>query len=235
MVVLEQAVKSHPDAVLTVGTRAFRKIKRIRNVPQIYTMVMPSETADAMGENVSGISMDIAPATGLATMTGLFTGTKRIGVLFNPDHAGPFVQEASAAAREMGISLIMKTVRDPREVPGLLEELRNKVDILWMLPDATLVNAETIDCMLLFSFQHGIPVFSFSKKFVEMGAVAALTIGPRDMGRQAGEMARSLIQGAQGSLRAYAKSPHLIVNTKVGAKLGVRLNDELVRNAERVE
>jgi len=232
---LEQAVKARPGAIVSVGAQAFRKIKQIRHVPLIYMMVMPSETADGLGENVSGVSMDIAPAKYLTTMTELFPGAKRIGLLFNSENTGRFVREASAAAREKGISLITKTVRDPRDAPALLDELRDKVDLLWMLPDAALMNSETIDHLLLFSFQNSVPVFTFSKKFTEMGACAALTITPDGMGKQAGEMVRSLSQGTKGPLRAYASPPHLIVNTKVSVKLGVRINDELVQHAEKVE
>ena len=232
---LEQAVKSRPDAIVSVGAQAFRKVKLIKNVPLIYLMVMPTETSGVLGENVSGVSMDIAPAAYLTAMTALFPGAKKIGVLFDPEHTGRFVREAATAAQEKGLSLIIKPVRDPREAPALLDELRDKIDLLWMLPDATLVNSGTIDHLLLFSFQHSIPVFTFSKKFAEMGALAALTIDPDVMGRQAGEMTQSLLRGAKGPLRAYARNPHLIVNTKVGAKLGVRINDELLQNAGTVE
>jgi putative ABC transport system substrate-binding protein len=156
-------------------------------------------------------------------------------VLFNPDQTGPLVREASVAARQQGISLVLKPVHEPRKALARLDELRGKIDILWMLPDATIMNAEMIDAMLLFSFQQSVPVFSFSEKYVKMGAVAALAIDPQNMGKQAGEMAWSLLQDGKGPLRVYASNPRLIVNSKVGAKLGVRINGELVRNAEKVE
>ena len=232
---LEKALKAKPDAVVAFGTRAFRKIKAIRNIPLIYTMVMPSETADAIGENVSGVSMDIAPAAYLTAMAGLFPDAKRIGVIFNPDQTGLLVREASVVALEKGVSLVLKPVRNPHEAPALLDELRGKIEVLWMLPDATIVNSEMIDAMLLFSFQQNVPIFSFSKKYVDMGSVAALTIDPQNMGKQAGEMARSLLQDGKGPLRAYAGTPRLIINKKVSAKLGVRINGEHVKNAEAVE
>lgn len=232
---LERAVKARPDAVLAVGSQSFRKLRKLGKIPVLYTMVMPSETADVYEENISGVSMDIAPETYLSAMTGLFPDAKRIGVLYNPDHTGRFVQEASDAADAKGISLITRKVRDPREVPGLLDELRSKVDVLWMLPDATLVNSETIDSLLLFSFQRSIPVFSFSDKYVKKGAVAALTIDPLEIGKQAGAMARNLFRNGKGPQRAYAGSPRLSVNMNIGKKIGVRINDELVRNAEKVE
>ncbi len=232
---IETALKAKPDAVVALGTQALRRTRTIRNVPLIYAMVMPSEAAEATGGNVSGVSMDIAPAEYLAAMAGLFPDAKRIGVLFNPDQTGPYVKDASLAARKNDISLILKPVSNARKAPALLNELRGKIDVLWMLPDTTILNSEMVDAILLFSFQHNVPVFSFSKKYVQMGAVAALTIDARTIGKQAGELARSLLQNGNGPLRAYATNPRLIVNTKVGAKLGVRINGELFQNAEKVE
>ena len=232
---LERAVKARPDAVLAVGSQSFRKLRKFRTIPVIYTMVMPSETAYVNEENISGVSMDLAPETYLAAMTALFPDATRIGVLYDPAHTGTFVQKASDAASANGVSLILRKVRDPREVPVLLDELRGKVDVMWMLPDATLVNSETVDSLLLFSFQRSIPIFSFSNKYVKKGAVAALTIDPLEIGRQAGTMAKSLFQNSKEPQRAYAGSPCLSVNMNIGKKIGVRINDELVRSAEKIE
>ena len=56
--------------------------------------------------------------------------------------------------------------------------MQGKIDILWMLPDATVVTDETVELLLRFSFQHDVPMFSFSKKYVEVGAVASLDVDP---------------------------------------------------------
>ncbi len=232
---IEQALKQHPDAVLAVGTRAFRKARLLKNLPVIYIMVMPSETADARASNLSGVSMEIAPETYLSAITGLFPDAKRIGLVFDPENTGAFVQQAAAVAAGKGIMLVPKALLDPRQAPAILEQLKGRIDVLWMLPDATVVTTETVDYLMLFSFTNKIPIFSFSDKYVERGAVAALRIDPRDMGAQAGEMARDLLQGGKGPVRAFPRTPRLVVNMKVGTKIGARINGELVRDAKKVE
>ncbi|HEY6011991.1 MAG TPA: ABC transporter substrate binding protein [Nitrospirota bacterium] len=232
---IDEALKRRPDAVAAIGTRAFRKARSLRNLPVIYAMVMPSEAIDPGGGNLSGVSMEIDPETYLSAMAALFPGAKRIGLLFDPEQSGGFVAQASAAAAQKGLILIPKKLRDPRQVPALLEEMRGKIDAFWMIPDPTAVKPETIDVLMLFSFRNNIPIFSFSEKYVEKGAVAALRIDPRDMGAQAGEIARALVNGGKGPVRAFARKPRLVVNTKVGAKIGVSINGELFRNAEKME
>lgn len=70
---------------------------------------------------------------------------------------------------------------------------------------------------------------------MEKGAVAALRIDPKDMGAQAGELARGLFEGGTGPVNAFARAPRLVINMKVGAKIGAAINDELVRDAEKVQ
>ncbi len=233
--VSERAVTAHADAVFAVGTRAFRKATVTDRLPVIYTMVMPSGLAALQTNNVSGVSMDVSPETCLSTIAELFPGVKRIGVLSDPGHTGPYVREAAAIARSRGLELVVQPISNPQQAPALLDAMRGRVDLLWMVPDATVVNADTVDYLMLFSFQNNLPIFTFSRKYVERGAVAALTIDPTGLGRQAGEIAHALSNGGAGPVRVYAKSPRLVINKKMAAKIGIRMNHEAIRNAEQVE
>jgi len=232
---LERAVKDRPAAVVAVGTESFRRVSRLRTIPVIYAMVIPSETADLSADNLSGVSMEIAPDSYLSAIAELFPAAKRVGILFDPFYTGSFVQDASSAARDRGLTLVLKSVRDPRSVPARVDELRDKIDVLWLLPDATVSNPDSVEYVMLYSFQHNLPIFSFSRKTVSLGAVAALHVSPHDMGAQAGEITRRLLQGAKGPVRAYAQYPRMIVNRKVAAKIGVKINDKITGYAETVD
>lgn len=233
---LERAVKARPAAVVAVGTESFRKVSRLKTVPVIYTMVIPSETADLSADNLSGVSMELDPALYLSAIAELFPAAKKVGILFDPSFTGAFVQDALRAAGDKGITLVQKIVRDSRSMPAHLDELYGKkIDVLWLLPDATVSNPDSIEYLMLFSFQHNIPVFSFSRKTVSLGAVAALSVSPHAMGTQAGEITRRLLQGEKGPVRAYAQGPRMIVNKKVAAKIGVRINGKIAGHAETVD
>ncbi|HSQ78732.1 MAG TPA: ABC transporter substrate binding protein, partial [Nitrospirota bacterium] len=181
-------LRESPDAVVAIGTTVFKKVRGIEGLPVIYAMVMPSEAALSLRPNISGVSMDISPETYIATMKQLFPAAKKIGLLYDPQHTAAFVAEAAKAAHAAGLELVDKQVRDPREIPGLLDMIRGTIDVLWMVPDATIAAPEAVDYLLYFSFQNSVPIFSFSKKYVERGAVAALDVDPYDMGTQAGEI-----------------------------------------------
>ncbi len=232
--VARSVLRRAPDAVVAIGTGSFRNVRSITGLPLVFAMVMPSETV-SMSPNVSGVSMDIAPETFIATMKAIFPAAKRIGLVHDPKNTSAFAAKASNAARAMGVDLVIKQTSDPRMIPALLDELRGKVDIFWMLPDATVTANETVEYMLRFSFQNNIPVFSFSRKYVEMGAVAALDVNPYDMGVQAGEIVKRLKAGKIAPVLEWARSGRLSINDKVAAKMGLKIKAELMERAEEHE
>jgi putative ABC transport system substrate-binding protein len=226
----ETVLRKSPDAVVAIGTTVFKKVRAIEGLPVVYAMVMPSEAALSLRPNISGVSMDISPEAYISTMKELFPQAKKIGLLYDPQHTAAFVGEAAKAARAAGLELVDKQVRDPREIPGLLDRMRGTIDVLWMVPDATVAAAETIDYLLYFSFQNNVPIFSFSKKYVDMGAVAALDVDPYDMGVQAGEIVNRLKAGNTGAIRTWARASHLTINSKVAAKMGLTIKADIMKN-----
>ena len=233
--VIEKVAKNRPDAVFAVGTKAFRKARTLKDVPVIYAMVMPSELAGISMQNASGVSMDVSPRESLGAIINLFPGLRRVGLLSDPRQTGRFVEEAAAAARSLGIELVVKTVRNPQQVPRVVDEMRNQIDVFWMLPDTTVLTADTINYLMLFSFQNNLPIFSFSRKYVELGAVAALSIDPFSMGQKAAQIARQLTKGERQPFETYAEARRLTVNVKIASKIGIKFNNDIIRNAEKLE
>jgi putative ABC transport system substrate-binding protein len=125
----------------------------------------------------------------------------------------------------MGISLVARRVDGASAIPDALEELRGNIDVLWMLPDPTVVATGTVELLLQYSFRTTVPVFSFSRKYVDMGAVASLDVDPYDMGTQAAGIASRLIGHTAEPLRVYARKHELSINEIVAAKMGIAIGN----------
>ena len=134
---VEEILKKPPDAVLAIGTSVFRKVREIKGLPVIYTMVMPSETSGPLSPNISGVSIDNDPVESIMAMREVFPRAKRIGVVYDPLNTAAFVAEATQAADAAGVELVVKQAHDQRDIPRLVNEMRNRIDLLWMLPDPT--------------------------------------------------------------------------------------------------
>lgn len=230
----KKIVDNHPVAVVAIGTAAFKKVRSITNLPVIYIMVIPSEATPPLSSNISGVSLDFSPDAYLSMMTALFPKAKRIGLVYDPRNTAAFVGDAAKAARAVNVELVTEQVRDLSMIPDALNDLRYKIDVLWMVPDPTVVTNEIVDDMLRFSFQNNVPIVTFSKKYVEMGAVASLDIDPYDMGVQAASIVNGL-SAKQTAITVYARKSHLTINKKVASKLGLTIKDGIFTAAETVE
>lgn len=234
--VSEEILFRNPDGVLAIGIDAFSLVKGIRDLPVVYAMIPNSQSSGIFGKNVSGVNMYISPEKYLSAMLELFPSAKRIGLIYDPRNMEPFVQEAAHAAQSRGIELVMKKASRPGDTPLLIEGMKDRIDVFWMLPDMTVINQESVKFLLLFSFQNRVPIFTFSKKYVEMGAVAGLNMTPYDMGVQAGEIMKKVLteKAAKSPIRTDARKTVLMVNTKVARKMGIKIRDEISKKAEDV-
>ena len=224
--------KKRPDIVLAIGTSAFRKLRRLSDVPVVYVMAVLAEADRDLPQNISGVTMEIQPAAYFAAMKQVFPTAKRIGLLYDPHNTETFVQEATRDARVAGLVLSDRKLPDPAGLAASLNSMRDTIDILWILPDTTVATPETIDYLLRFSIQNNIPLFTFSKKYVDMGAIASLDVDPYDMGTQAADIANKLAAGGKGPVREYARKTRLSINRKAANKMGIQIDDETARRVD---
>ncbi len=223
--ILRKIRDDRPDMVLAVGRDALMIALRISTIPVVYCMVLNPRSLISGGSNISGISMNIPPEKQLRELMQTFPSVRSIGLFYDPDQTGAFVQAARDAAAKMDVSLIATAVRHSRDVPTLLKGMRSKPGVFWMLPDTTVVTPETVESLILFSLENRVPIVTFSEKYLEMGAMMSISIDPLDIGAQAGEMAQRILSGdgIKGDRYVDARKAVISVNPRIAAKLGISL------------
>ena len=215
--------QANPSLVLAIGMEALSLAKTIKDIPVVYLMVLNPRSILSAEKNVTGVSMYIPPDKHLAALLETLPGTQTIGFLYNPVRSGRFVEEARKQAAKMQVQLIATEIHDPKQAPSLALEMKDRIDVFWMLPDLTVITPETVEFLLLFSFENKIPLFTFSEKYVEMGAFLSMDIDAFDMGRQAGEMAVEILAGedVRNIRQTYARKAIVSTNLLIARKLGI--------------
>ncbi|MHB8882873.1 MAG: ABC transporter substrate-binding protein [Thermodesulfovibrionales bacterium] len=231
-----EVLGSQSSLIFAVGLDALTQTLAIRDMPLVYAMVPRPQVPGPSERFIAGVSMSIVPDKYLSTIQELFPAVKRIGVVYDPKNMEQFVREADSIAHKKGLELVKRRVTQLSEVPSAIDGIKKNTDIILMLPDTTVVNAETFKHMLDVSYQNSLPVFTFTKKYVEMGAAAGLYAAPGDMGIQAGEIAHRFLQEKPplSQPRADLQSGRLIVNETIIRKLGTKVNNETLRRAGHV-
>jgi putative tryptophan/tyrosine transport system substrate-binding protein len=233
----EKIARIKPAGVLVIGMDALKSVSTMKDPPIFYTMVTEYGSGFPVNmKNTSGFSMDILPETYLRNMADFFPAAKRIGIIYSRQNTGKLVKDATAISRSVGLEIVAREVSGPGEVPAVIESLKGRIDIVWMLPDTLVLTPQTVDAMLLFSFQNKVPVFSFSGKYVKMGALASLSADPFRLGARTGELVVKKLNGGsyENPEHLHPSKVILTINKKIAEKFGLPQNSEIFRKADEV-
>ncbi|MDD5434229.1 MAG: ABC transporter substrate-binding protein [Nitrospira sp.] len=224
------AIKENPpDMILAIGLLAARVAKEnFPHTPVIFCMVYDPLRLSLSGDNISGISLETQPSDTFQRIKDFFPQARRVGVLFDPKKSGKMVNQAIGVAQKFGFSLITEEVNSAKLLPYALRALQNKIDLLWMIPDSTVVTAESIDFIFMTALQSNIPVIAFSEDMVRKGAIIAITPDYKSVGEQAGRMAAEVLKGKKaGKIPvSFANKIRTLVNPGLAKKIGIDINME---------
>ena len=224
-------------AVLAVGEGARAAVEGLRRLPVLLAMVPRVEPWVAAQRNRLGIEMALSPRQHLETLRRVFPRAQRIGMVSDPGQTGGYAREAAAAAAGLGVALVTREITRPADLSRHLDELRGQVDVIWMLPDPTVLRGANLNILLLASFESRLPLYGFARKYVEQGAIAAAHLDPAAMGAQAaGMLAAALGQDPAPAADRwrYATGARLVVNQRVARKMGLTLDPALLEEADDV-
>ncbi|MBF0559973.1 MAG: hypothetical protein HQL08_14475, partial [Nitrospirae bacterium] len=160
--VVHDAVDSSPDAVVAIGSRAYKAVRSLTSVPVFAMLVYPFDPVKE--SNVWWVSTDINPGRYLAATAEVLPHADRLGLIFNPSLSKAYAGEFARAARERGLQLMLKEVATAKDVPAALASLSGKIDLLVMIPDTSVATDDSMAAMVSFSYQNAVPIMTFSRK-----------------------------------------------------------------------
>jgi len=220
----ERVLTTSPDLIVAIGSKALKAMEKIETIPIVYLLVPSPEKYIRDRSNVSGVRFGLSAQVQFNELSRHIPGVKRIGVIYDPKRTGKLIEQALFTLTDH--ELVALPTNNPREVPALLQQLRGKVDCLWLIPDLTVINQVTLENYTRFSMENKIPVLAFSEKYLAKGAAMAVTIDMRALASKAAELASRILQGtgiAEIGPVVMADSAKAMINHKVVAKLNIVL------------
>jgi len=223
--------------VLAVGVKAALVAKlELLDTPVIFCMVLDPAKHDLTAPNMTGILLEVPIERQLATMRSVLPGRKKIGVLYNPDKTAALVQEARRLAKELNLELVERQVPSEKDVPAALRALLPTIEALWLLPDSTVLNEDSIKFLLSTALDSNVPVIGFSSDLVRSGALAGFSVRYDDVGRQAGLLAKRILSGQPVPFSTVVppEQMRLSLNLKTAKFLGITIPPDVVNRADEV-
>ena len=199
-------INSHnPTLILTIGTNATSFAKEhFKKIPIVFSSVRYPvlsgivKSMDKPGGNITGASLNIPNNVQFRTFVDIVPDIQNIGVLYS-DYTKDLITSAAKTAKKMGLNLIAIPVNQPKDLPSAVDSLTRSCQGIWSVADPRLFNSQSTRYILLNSIRKGIPFMGFSRHVVESGALFALDLDHKGVGRQAGEIIDQIIGGEKPS------------------------------------
>lgn len=228
---------SDPALVFAVGLKAAKAAQlEIVDIPVVYSMVLDPAKYGLTAPNMTGVLLEVPAERQLAMIRNVLPQLKRIGTLYDPAKTSALIDEARRLLKPSGTELVPMQISSERDVPGSLRALLPSVDALWLVPDSTVLTDESLRFILNTALEARVPVIGFSREFARSGALLCLSVNYADIGRQAGQLTRKLLDG-QLSLPMKPWHPDRIetsLNLKTARFLGIDIPRELEQKADEL-
>ena len=239
---IEQVRALKPAIVVTVGSGATQIAKdHFTGIPIVFSAVKYPvisgfvKAVDRPGGQMTGASLDIPVDIQFRYLRQIIPKLKRVGVLYTSNTA-KLIAPARVIASNMGIELVALEIATQRDLPRALDSLSSCAQALWSVADQNLFDPQTTKFILLNSLRMGLPFMGFSRHVVESGALFALDFDYKAIGRQAGQIAVQVLDGATPALIPVS-SPDIIwfhYNENTAKRMGVKMPAELMAIAKEV-
>ena len=132
-----------PEVIFAIGTKAaYTSVQKLDYIPCIYAMVNNPIKYGIYGDRTTGIvdhpSVDIT----LAQIRLFLPKTQRIGVFISDASSVDMPTEASTIAESMKYNVDFIRVNTNADIRKEMRNIHERVDVLWLIPDSTIITAD---------------------------------------------------------------------------------------------
>jgi len=206
--------QSKPDMVAAVGsTAAHFAVAHVTDIPIIYFMVMNPDRELLQADNAYGVVLNQDPALLLHVLRDMHIGARRIGTLISPGMQQRFAfRQLQQAVHDSDLTLQSVVVDRKIERSAAIRHLLEHSDAIVLLPDRQAITPTTLRQLVNQSRQLRVPLLVPTGLFVKLGALAAFTFDPPDIGRQAAAMANAILDGESVRRFEFPRHKQLVLN-----------------------
>ena len=190
------------------------------------------------GGNVTGLSLLAPDLAGkrLEALRRLLPDVRRLAILGNAGYPAAVVEmvDLQATARKLGLETIMPEVRRAEDMAPAIEQLKGRVDALYVSADPLISTNQVRINTLALAAQ--LPTMHGARYYVEGGGL--MSYGPNygEMFRRAGDYVDKILHGTKpGDLPIEQPTKfELVINLKTAKALGITVPPSLLATADEV-
>jgi len=238
-------VRLKVDVILTYGTPSSLAVKKATAVIPIVFAAAGDPVGTGLvaslarpGGNITGLSIqqtDLASKR-LEMLREVLPGLRTVAILVHVGSPNSVLEmgEAQAAARTLGLEVVMLEIRRAQDLAPAFEALKSRADALYVCTDA-LANTNRIRINIA-AVGERLPTMHGSRDYVEAGGL--MSYGPNfpDLFRRAGDLVDKILRGAKPADLPVEQPTKfdLVVNLTTAKALGIDVPASLLARADEV-
>jgi putative ABC transport system substrate-binding protein len=223
---------------VAVGMKAASELAS-RDVPALDVLV-PKAGYDKLPHTTqrtkprSAIFLDQPMQRQVALVRAVLPHTRNVGVLYASPP--PELSNVRRLMADRDMRVHEQAVDERHSLNDALENVLDKSEVLFVLPDAEVYNPGTIRNILLTAYRKRVPLVGISPAYVKAGALCAVFTTPEQAAIQAATIIRQYAESGKLPPPQYPSEFEVSVNMQVARSLELpvkdadRLRDEIRRN-----
>lgn len=234
-----RTLKGSPvNLILSVGTDATTEVAQmIDDIPVVFTMVLDPAPILSDHPDLVGVAINIPLDIQFRMLQQILPAAKRIGILYDPVWNAELVQESIQATERLGLTIQAIPVASQKDIADALKQISQQADVLWGITDSTVYTSQTARFIIQdTAMKYKIPFIGPSESYVKAGALYALFINVKDIGRQSAELASQILSDPTGTQKrtVQPETVRLSLNLRTADLIGVKIPEYLVHRADVV-
>lgn len=181
-------------------------------------------SAGLTGQNVLGVTDSPPIEEALGILKQVMPKAAKIGVIYNPAElqSAEMVIELEKLSENLNLKLEIATVDNPLDIGRAVDDVINKIDVLFLPRDNMVVSA--VDLMVRRCMKNKIPVISCDPSLIHKKLLFAMGTDYYEQGMLLGLMLSRYLRGEEVKpLVVASKDKKLVFNDQVAKKLGIKV------------
>ncbi len=226
----------NPGVIYCIGSKAYQMAYKLAERNNIVFSLVINWRRHPIDKNTYGISNELLQGAQLMMYRYFFQDVSNIGILYSKKYNKEWFDVAVESAKEVGISIIGKSISKPAKIESALNKLLPKVDAFWLIPDPMVIHdIEAVNKIFKQCQASGKPIYTYDKAFAGLGATLIMSADIPTMIRQSAEIVSGILEDQE--IEEKVQNPagsHIILNMKKVEEYGLNLNIEALDSVNEI-
>ena len=230
------------DLIYAISTPSAQAAKQVTSdVPIVFSAVTDPAQSELEAENITGASDKAPMKTQLELFNKLDKNIKKIGIVYSTSESNSQIQvkQAKEIANELGLEIVDVGVNNINDLPQGIDAMLGKSDAVYMITDNLVANS----LQLLTSKTNKAKKILISSYVIDnpesaKSVLLSSGVSYTQFGEKAAEMAEKILKdkASPASIPVYYTDESVsYVSMDVAKELGLDENNEVIKNAEKIQ